>query len=131
LITLRFSYDNALIVDKTTLDRRYSKLSERISAAFDYKDYLYLTVGGRLETSSTYSPNLKSYFYPTAELAYKFTKNTDSQILTNGKLRVTLVKSPLSLGLTQEQLTTAAGVEGYGPYDSGATMDRFKGPRKR
>jgi hypothetical protein len=85
-------------------------------------------VGGRLETSSTYSPNLKSYFYPTAELAYKFTKNTDSQILTNGKLRVTLVKSPLSLGLAgTTYFNSAAGVEGYGPaYDSGAYNGSFQ-----
>jgi TonB-linked SusC/RagA family outer membrane protein len=126
-----FSYDNALIVDKTTfLDRRYSKLSGAyFSAAFDYKDYLYLTVGGRLETSSTYSPNLKSYFYPTAEVAYKFTKNTDSQILTDGKLRVTFgqiasIPRPYA-GTTY--FNSATGAEGYGPaYDAGAYNGSFQ-----
>ena len=120
-----FTYDNALIVDKTTfLDRTYSKLSGAyFSTAFDYKDYLYLTVGGRLETASTYSPNLKSYFYPTAEAAYKFTKNTNSEILTNGKLRVTFgqIASIPRQYAGSTYFVAAAGAEGYGPaYDAGA-----------
>jgi TonB-linked SusC/RagA family outer membrane protein len=126
-----FSYDNALLVDKTTfLNRTYSKLSGGyISTAFDYKSLLYLTVGGRLETSSTYSPNLKSYFYPTAELAYKFTKNSTSEILTNGKLRTTfgqIASIPRAYAGTT-YFDAAAGAEGYGPaYDSGAYNGSFQ-----
>jgi TonB-linked SusC/RagA family outer membrane protein len=126
-----FSYDNALLVDKTTfLNRTYSKLSGAyISTAFDYKNFLYLTVGGRLETSSTYSPNLKSYFYPTAEIAYKFTKNSTNEILTNGKLRTTFgqiasIPRPYA-GTTYYD--SALGTEGYGPaYDSGAYNGSFQ-----
>jgi len=126
-----FSYDNALILDKTTfLNRTYSKLSGGyFSAAFDYKSYLFLTLGGRLETSSTYSPNLKAYFYPTAELAYKFTKNLDCSILTDGKLRLTygqIASIPRPYAGTT-YYNSAGGVEGWGPgYDSGVYAGSFQ-----
>ncbi|MBP2283188.1 TonB-linked SusC/RagA family outer membrane protein [Flavobacterium sp. CG_23.5] len=126
-----FSYDNALINDKTTfLDRTYSKLSGAyFSTAFDYKDYLFLTLGGRLETSSSYSPNLKVYFYPTAEFAYKFTQNIENEVLTNGKLRLTFgqiasIPRPYA-GTTY--FNSAVGVEGYGgAYDSGVYNGSFQ-----
>jgi TonB-linked SusC/RagA family outer membrane protein len=120
-----FSYDNALVADKTTfLDRTYSKLSGAyFSTAFDYKNYLFLTVGGRFETASTYDPNLKVYFYPTVELGYKFTNKLESKILTDGKLRATFgqiasIPAPYA-GTTY--FVAASGLEGWGgAYDSGA-----------
>ena len=126
-----FSYDNALLANKTTfLNRTYSKLSGAyFSAAFDYKNYLFLTLGGRFETSSTYDPNLKVYFYPTAELGYKFTNGLDSKIITDGKLRATFgqiasIPTPYA-GTTY--FNSALGAEGYGPaYDSGAYNGSFQ-----
>jgi TonB-linked SusC/RagA family outer membrane protein len=126
-----FSYDNALILDKTTfLNRTKSRLSGAyFSTAFDYKNYLYLTLGGRLETSSSYDPNLKVYFYPTAEFAYKFTKDMDSKVLTDGKLRLTFgqiasIPRPYS-GITY--FNSAVGAEGWGPaYDSGVYNGSFQ-----
>jgi TonB-linked SusC/RagA family outer membrane protein len=129
--TNTFSYDNALSIDKTTfLDRTYSKLSGAyFSTAFDYKDYLFLTLGGRFETSSSYDPNLKVYFYPTTEFGYKFTKNLENEILTDGKLRLTFgqiasIPRPYS-GVTY--FNSAVGAEGYGPaYDSGVYNGSFQ-----
>ncbi|MGO4906110.1 SusC/RagA family TonB-linked outer membrane protein [Flavobacterium sp. W20_MBD1_R3] len=129
--TNTFSYDNALIIDKTTfLDRTYSKLSGAyFSTAFDYKDYLFLTLGGRFETSSSYDPNLKVYFYPTAEFGYKFTKNLENKVLTDGKLRLTFgqiasIPRPYA-GITY--FNSAVGAEGYGPaYDSGVYNGSFQ-----
>ncbi|MFE3872048.1 SusC/RagA family TonB-linked outer membrane protein [Flavobacterium sp. ZS1P70] len=126
-----FSYTNALLNDKTTfLDRTYSKLSGAyFSTAFDYKEYLYLTLGGRFETSSSYDPNLKVYFYPTAEFAYKFSKNLESEILTDGKLRITFgqiasIPRPYA-GVTY--FNSAVGAEGYdAAYDSGAYNGSFQ-----
>lgn len=126
-----FSYDNALLVDKTTfLDRTYSKLSGAyFSTAFDYKNFVFLTLGGRFETSSSYDPNLKVYFYPTAELGYKFTNGFENKILTDGKLRATFgqiasIPDPYA-GTTY--FNSATGIEGYGPaYDSGAYNGSFQ-----
>ncbi len=125
-----FSYNNALLANKTTfLDRTYSELNGGYaSAAFDYKSFLYLTLGGRLETSSTYDPNLKSYFYPSVEFAYAFKKHIESEVLTDGKLRLTYgqiasIPAPYA-GTTY--YTSSLGVEGYGPaYDSGAYAGSF------
>ena len=126
-----FSYDNALLADKTTfLDRTYSKLNGAyFSTAFDYKNYLFLTVGGRFETASSYDPNLKVYFYPTTEFGYKFTHNLDSKVITDGKLRATFgqiasIPRPYA-GTTY--FNSATGVEGWGPgYDSGAYNGSFQ-----
>jgi TonB-linked SusC/RagA family outer membrane protein len=125
-----FSYDNALIVDKTTfLNRTYSELNGGYaSAAFDYKSLLYLTLGGRLETSSTYDPNLKSYFYPSVEFAYAFKNHFESDVLTDGKLRLTygqIASIPQPYAGTTYYVSSA-GVEGYEPaYDSGAYAGSF------
>ena len=126
-----FSYDNALILDKTTfLSRSTTKLSGGyFSTAFDYKNYVFLTLGGRFETSSTYSPNLKVYFYPSAELGYKFTNNLDSKTLTKGKLRLTYgqVASVPGFGYGTTYYNSASGTEGWGPgYDSGVYSGSFQ-----
>jgi TonB-linked SusC/RagA family outer membrane protein len=126
-----FSYDNSLLANKTTfLDRTYSKLSGAyFSSTFDYKNYLYLTLGGRFETSSSYDPNLKVYFYPTAEFGYKFTKGIESSFLTDGKLRATygqIASIPRPYAGTT-YFNSAVGTEGYGPaYDSGAYNGSFQ-----
>ena len=128
-----FSYDNATVSDKTTfLDRTYSKLNGGyFSTAFDYKNFIFLTLGGRLETSSTYSPNTKVYFYPTAEFGYKFTHNLQNNVLTNGKLRATfgqIASVPIEYqGTTYLNGASSINFLGYGPqYDSGAYAGSFQ-----
>jgi TonB-linked SusC/RagA family outer membrane protein len=126
-----FSYDNAIIADKTTfLDRTYSKLSAAyFSTAFDYKDYVFLTLGGRFETTSAYDPNMKAYFYPSVELGYLFSKQIQSNTLTSGKLRLTYgqvasVPRPYA-GTTY--FNSAVGTEGWGgAYDAGSYNGSFQ-----
>lgn len=128
-----FSYDNATVADKTTfLNRTYSKLNAGyISTSFDYKDFVFLNLGGRFETSSTYSPNTKVYFYPTAEFGYKFTHNLENPILTNGKLRLTygqIASVPIEYqGTTYLNGASSVNFLGFGPqYDSGAYSGSFQ-----
>ncbi|MDO4163519.1 MAG: SusC/RagA family TonB-linked outer membrane protein [Bacteroides sp.] len=47
-------------------------------------DQLYITLTGMQEAASTL---VDSYFYPSADIAWQFTKNIDSKILSFGKLR--------------------------------------------
>ncbi len=57
----------------------------------DYKNYLFLTLSGRDETSSTLPANKNNFFYPSAGLSYVFTEPlglTGSPILSYGKLRL-------------------------------------------
>lgn len=60
-------------------------------AHLDFKDMLYLTLSGRRETSSTLPPANNSFFYPSASLAWEFTKLpglSSGKVLNYGKLRV-------------------------------------------
>lgn len=58
---------------------------------FDYNSYLFLTVTGRNDWSSTLPTDNRSYFYPSASLAFIFSDalNMDpTGILSNGKIRL-------------------------------------------
>jgi TonB-linked SusC/RagA family outer membrane protein len=54
-----------------------------------YKDYLFLTVNGRNDWSSTLPKSQRSFFYPSVQVAFAFTDalNLESNVLTFGKLR--------------------------------------------
>ena len=59
-------------------------------AHLDYFDRLFLTLSGRRETSSTLPAKNNSFFYPSAALAYEFTKSKAfeaGKVLSYGKLR--------------------------------------------
>lgn len=61
----------------------------------DYKDYLYLTVNGRNDWSSTLPKANRSFFYPAASLAFAFTDalQLNSSVLSFGKLRASWTKT--------------------------------------
>ncbi|RBL93191.1 SusC/RagA family TonB-linked outer membrane protein [Chitinophaga flava] len=73
--------------------------------ALDYKKYLYLTLTGRNDWSSTLPKSNRSYFYPSVAASFVFTDafNMHSNILSYGKLRASWAKvgrdaDPYSLG---------------------------------
>ncbi|GJM29531.1 MAG: SusC/RagA family TonB-linked outer membrane protein [Cyclobacteriaceae bacterium] len=47
-------------------------------ASFSYRDFLFLTITGRNDWSSTLPKENNSFFYPSATLSWIFTKNLDS-----------------------------------------------------
>lgn len=57
-----------------------------------YDDYLYLTLTGRNDWTSTLSKNNRSFFYPSASVSYIFSENIKNmpKWLTSGKLRASL-----------------------------------------
>lgn len=59
-------------------------------ATVGYNDYLFLSVSGRNDWSSTLPVDNRSFFYPSAALSFLFTDafNISSNILSAGKLRV-------------------------------------------
>jgi len=58
-------------------------------ATLGFKNYLFLTVGGRNDVSSTLAPGKNSYFYPSSNLAFVLTDAFDikSDFLSFAKLR--------------------------------------------
>ncbi|MDH5827768.1 SusC/RagA family TonB-linked outer membrane protein [Sphingobacterium faecium] len=63
-------------------------------ATFDYQKYLYLTLTGRNDLSSTLPADSRSYFYPGVSTAFIFTDalNVKSDILSFGKIRAAWAK---------------------------------------
>ena len=127
----KYAYTNSVIADRTTfLNRQEIKLSGTyLQSAFDYKNFLYLTLGGRLETISTLAPNMKSYFYPSVEFAYKFDENVNSNILSEGKIRASYGQVAVNpgYGFGYTYYLAANGGEGWGPgYDAGAYDGSFQ-----
>ncbi|MFZ6014200.1 MAG: TonB-dependent receptor domain-containing protein, partial [Bacteroidota bacterium] len=59
-----------------------------------YKDYLFLTVNGRNDWSSTLPVENRSFFYPAVSAAFNFTDamNVSSNILSAGKIRASWSK---------------------------------------
>ncbi|HTE11251.1 MAG TPA: SusC/RagA family TonB-linked outer membrane protein [Chitinophagaceae bacterium] len=82
---------NATSYTSSESEQRKRTMAFYGEAHLDYKDMLFLTVSGRRETSSTLPPKNNSFFYPSASLAFEFTKIpglSESKVLTYGKLRV-------------------------------------------
>ena len=63
-------------------------------AQLQYKDYLFLTVNGRNDWSSTLPAANRSFFYPAVSLAFQFTDalNMSSDFLSSGKIRASWSK---------------------------------------
>lgn len=81
-------------VQNQTLAREgfYDKIINSAFGAVDleYKDFLYLTLTGRNDWSSTLPTDANSYFYPSASLGFVFTEvmNMNSDFFSFGKLRL-------------------------------------------
>ncbi len=63
------------------------------TAGFGYKDYLFLNLTGRAESSSTFGKDADPFFfYPSADIAFQFTNAIDglkgNKVLSFGKLRI-------------------------------------------
>jgi len=75
-----------------------------LNADFGYRDYLYLTLTGRNDYSSTLPPGKNSYFYPSGMLSFLLTdylkgKDVDTGILDFAKLRLSYGRTGKDAGL--------------------------------
>jgi len=82
------------ISNTTSQSEVYSLLRQREVGVFgelniDYKDLLYVSLTGRNDWISTMPADNRSFFYPSASLAYLFSENIDptGEFLSFGKLR--------------------------------------------
>jgi TonB-linked SusC/RagA family outer membrane protein len=100
-------------------NRGYSTVS------LDYKDQLYVNVGGALEASSTIS---KSFFYPSADVAWQFNKLPqfqNSNFLSFGKIRAAWGK--VGVQPTAYNFVTTYETARYDAYDDGLALTNFGG----
>lgn len=129
--TPKFVYDNSLLADRTTYLARFNTKTSGayFSTSFDYDSMFNLNLGGRLETASTFAPNLKAYFYPSAELSYNLKHDIESDILTNGKLRATFGQVAIipQIYRGSTYINGAGDTESWGPgYDAAAYNGGFE-----
>lgn len=81
---------NATSYTSSESEQRKRTMAFYGEAHLDYLDMLFLTVSAREETSSTLPAKNNRFFYPSASLAYEFTKLpalAGGRVLTYGKLR--------------------------------------------
>ena len=75
-----------------------NKLQYRIIGAYGeftaaYNNYLFLTLTGRNDWTSSLEQNYRSFFYPSASLSYVFSDQFKMPTwLTNGKFRASLAQ---------------------------------------
>jgi len=84
----------------------------------DYKDFLFLTLTGRNDiTSSLQAPN-NSFFYPSASLAYIFSQQFKlPEVISMGKLRASYAQ----IGKDAAPYSTITGYSSYAQLPSGST----------
>ena len=83
--------DNATVVKSSNFVTPYRRSSAYFDLNFDFASILFFEVTGRNDWSSTLPPDKRSFFYPSANLGFVFTKLgslQDSKVLSFGKLRL-------------------------------------------
>ena len=81
-------------------------------ANFDYKDFLFLSLTGRQDITSTLSPENRSFFYPSASLSYVFSDN---------------IKLPEFIGQSKLRLSYAKIGKDAAPYSTSTGFSNFTG----
>lgn len=80
-------------------------------ATFDYKNFLFLTVTGRNDITSTLSKENRSFFYPSASLSYVFSDHFKLPAsISQAKLRLSYAK------LGKDAPIYAGASSGFGTY---------------
>ncbi|MFA4867595.1 MAG: SusC/RagA family TonB-linked outer membrane protein [Pedobacter sp.] len=123
---------NFISINNTTTTLRNAKSSigrQRVVSLFarttlGYKDYLYVTLTGRNDWTSTIPVGANSFFYPSVSGSFVFTeipaiKESLSKIFTSGKLRAAYANvgkdaRPYAYKPALESKTTVGGGYGYG-----------------
>jgi len=87
-------------------------------ANFDYKDFLFLSLTGRQDITSTLSPENRSFFYPSASLSYVFSDNIKlPEFIGQSKLRLSYAK----IGKDASPYSTSTGFSNYTGLPTGST----------
>ncbi|MCW9705975.1 SusC/RagA family TonB-linked outer membrane protein [Fodinibius salsisoli] len=119
-----FHISNADVVTADEVVEEQRLYSVYGQATLDYRDYIYLTLTGRNDWSSTLPDDKNSYFYPSASLGFVFTDALDlfdNSFFTFGKLRMSLSQigndAPVySLSTNFNQAAPGDGVRGVINY---------------
>lgn len=116
-------YNDFRLVNATVFDVSQGKTEYRSNgffgeANFDYKDFLFLSLTGRQDITSTLSPENRTFFYPSASLSYVFSDNIKlPEFIGQSKLRLSYAK----IGKDASPYSTSTGFTTYGSLPTGTT----------
>ncbi|WP_347158361.1 SusC/RagA family TonB-linked outer membrane protein [Pontibacter chitinilyticus] len=113
-----FDLDNARIVSPTQSMEQYRLMGLFAEATLDYKNYLYLTLTGRNDISSSLQKPHNSFFYPSVSLSYVFSDQMElPTYISLGKLRA----SYAGIGKDAQPYATSVGYASYTGLPTGYT----------
>lgn len=105
-----FNLANAGVLTPTQNLRQKRLIGYFGEATFDYKNYLFLTVTGRNDITSTLPKDSRSFFYPSASLSYVFSDQFKlPAAISQAKLRLSYAR----IGKDASEYSTFTG---YSPY---------------
>lgn len=113
-----FNLRNASIFEPVENSSKYRLMGLFGEATFDYKSFLFLSITGRNDiTSSLLSPN-NSFFYPSVSASYLFSQHMPMpSFISYGKLRLSYAK----IGKDAAVYQTSTGYTSYGSLPTGIT----------
>jgi hypothetical protein len=113
-----FNLRNAAVLEASDNSSQYRLMGIFGEATFDYKNFLFLSVTGRNDiTSSLRKPN-NSFFYPSTSLSYLFSEHINlPAFINNAKARISYAK----IGKDALPYSTSTGYSAYTSLPAGTT----------
>ncbi len=113
-----FNLRNAKTITPSQSEEDYRLMGVFGELTMDYKDFLFLTLTGRNDiTSSLQAPN-NSFFYPSVSLGYVFSQQMKlPTFITMGKLRASYAR----IGKDAAPYSTITGYSAYASLPAGST----------
>ena len=111
-----FNLSNAGVLTPSQSIREKRLVGYFGEATFDYKNYLFLTVTGRNDITSTLPKENRSFFYPSASLSYVFSDHLKlPSVINQAKLRLSYAR----IGKDASEYSTFTGYSPYGSLPTG------------
>ncbi|ANE52103.1 SusC/RagA family TonB-linked outer membrane protein [Flavisolibacter tropicus] len=113
-----FNLRNAAVLESSDNSSQYRLMGLFGEATIDYKNFLFLSLTGRNDiTSSLRKPN-NSFFYPSASLSYLFSEQLKlPEFISSGKARISYAK----IGKDALPYSTSTGYSAYSSLPAGTT----------
>lgn len=113
-----FDLRNARILTSRQNQSEYRLMGVFGEASIDYRDFLFLTLTGRNDITSTLSKSNNSFFYPSASLSYVFSDHLElPSFINQSKLRLSYAQ----IGKDAPRYSTSSGFSPYTNFPTGYT----------
>ncbi|GAB3196152.1 TonB-linked SusC/RagA family outer membrane protein [Pontibacter aydingkolensis] len=113
-----FNLTNARFLSPVQREEDYRLMGIFAEASVDYRDFLFLTLTGRNDITSSLARDNRSFFYPSVSLSYVFSEHLDLPAFINqSKLRLSYAE----IGKDAPPYSTSSGFANYTGLPTGFT----------